>query len=74
MNVVECEVHFLAECSLYDDLRYNIFQKAMNIDNTFITMDSQEKYVFLMTNKNISLDVIKGVDKMFSRRKLFTVK
>ena len=46
---VENEKHFLMECNLYDDLRYNLFFEISKFVDNFHTLDIDTKFVKLMT-------------------------
>lgn len=70
-NEVEDEEHFLLDCPLYLDLRKDSFDKANKINNSFTQLCNVEKLDFLMNNSEMSLFMVKTIDKMFSRRKLF---
>jgi hypothetical protein len=74
LDVVESEKHFLTECPLYDDIRFTMFQKALQVDDTFNSKDKSGQMCFLLGCNQISSTVIKCVDKMFNRRKMFVTK
>jgi len=53
MRVVENEKHFLLDCPLYSDLRYNVYYEcSKNIDN-FYTLDNDDKFINMMHCKEM---------------------
>jgi hypothetical protein len=74
LEKVENEVHFLIECPMYVDLRYNLIQKACTENNNFMNLNDTDKFNFIMKCPKITLNVIKSVDTMFLRRKTFVHK
>ena len=70
-NKVENEIHFITECSLYNDLRDNYIANLINV------CDSQEqKFIFLFTSKKDELlkCLAKYIEQAFEVRKEFTNK
>lgn len=49
LQVVENECHFLISCPLYDDIRANIFQEQLVL-NDFSLLGDNDKVIFLMNN------------------------
>ena len=43
---VEDEMHFLIKCDFYSDLRYYLFQKARSLDESFMDMNDEDKFIF----------------------------
>ena len=43
---VENEEHFLLECELYEDLRSNVMQQALELDNDFSNLNNRNKLCF----------------------------
>jgi hypothetical protein len=74
LHKVENEVHFLIECPLYADLRFNMIQKACIVNKDFITMNDIDKFNFIMKCPEITLNVIKLVDTMFLAGKCLCTK
>ena len=70
-NSIENETHFLLECELYSDLRQTLFEKALELNDSFINLNSSEKLKFLMQTKDIQFQLSSSVYKMFRRRKVF---
>ena len=70
-NSIEVETHFLLECELYSDLRQSLFEKALELNDSFINLNSNEKLNFLMQTKDIQFQLSSSVYKMFRRRKVF---
>ena len=70
-NSIESETHFLLECELYSDLRQSLFEKALELNDSFINLNSSEKLKFLMQTKDIQFQLSSSVYKMFRRRKVF---
>ena len=68
---IESETHFLLKCELYTDLRYSLFEKASELNNNFMTLNSNNKLKFLMQTKDIQFQLRSTIFKMFSRRKVF---
>lgn len=69
---VENEKHFLMECNLYDDLRYNLFFEISKFVDNFHTLDIDTKFVKLMTCLDIQHYFCKILNKFYFRRKLFS--
>ena len=66
---VEDEVHFLVNCDIYSDLRYNLFIHAMNIDNSFILKSDIEKFLFLIDNSELQYELSSLIFNMIRRRR-----
>ena len=49
-NLVEDEIHFLCDCTKYSAERQSRFEKACNSNDMFTSLDSFEKFVYLMGN------------------------
>ena len=67
-NSVEDETHFLVDCDFYSDLRYNLFQSAQIINETFKYYDSLDKLVFLMNCTDLQFQLANVLLKMNKRR------
>ena len=65
---VENEKHFLVECPLYSDLRYNECTK--HIEN-FNLLSTDQKLYSIMSCHDIQRYVCKYLYKFYMRRKLF---
>ena len=62
-------MHFLIKCDFYSDLRYYLFQKARSLDESFMDMNDEDKFIFLMAEDNIQPLLGKTIHDMFYRRK-----
>lgn len=49
-TVLEDEMHVILDCSLYDDLRINLFERAYDVDPTFKIMTQEAKLILLFTH------------------------
>ena len=47
---VEDEIHFLLTCDKYSEPRQKLLNKAIQIDNTFPSLDVFDQFVFLVSN------------------------
>ena len=47
---IEDEIHFLCQCSKYDEYRSLLYSQAEKLDPLFYSKDDIDKYVFLMSN------------------------
>ena len=52
LQVTEDELHFLCVCDYYSDLRTTLYKNVADKFPIFTTFDTQEKFVFLLTNCN----------------------
>ena len=48
-NTVENEIHFICNCPLYVDNRNALFQTAKKFDNSFDTLNDEEKFIFCIS-------------------------
>ena len=62
-------MHFLLHCSFYDDLRFELYEKAFTIESNFYTFSDTEKLNFLMNDHNIQIHLAKQMSRMFYRRR-----
>jgi hypothetical protein len=69
-NQVEDEKHFLLDCDLYNDLRFNLFQHMCILDNDFMNLPSLAKFCMIMTTESVQFILAKCIYLMFQRRKL----
>jgi len=51
-NQVEDEYHFIMQCSLYNDLREELFSKLCTIDKTFPDLQMHNRFIYLFCNGN----------------------
>ena len=56
-NEIENEMHFLIECSLYDDLRFDFFQLVSSYITNFCLMSREDKFKQIMNCNEMSLSV-----------------
>ena len=73
-NVVEDEIHVILDCSAYDDLRNNLFIKAVSVLPTFNVFDANEKMKFLFTNPDMIRTCAKACFKILQQRSSFFYK
>ena len=66
---VESEIHFMMHCSIYVDLREQLFLSASNIDPSFLTMSDVDKMCFLLSNEFICTKTAKTLNLMIKRRR-----
>ena len=65
LNTIEDECHVLFNCSLYIDLRVNLFTHAKYINMNFEYMDQNTKLSFIMTNSAIVNKTAKTCQEYF---------
>ena len=73
-NVVEDETHVILDCSAYDDLRNNLFIKAVSVLPTFNILDANEKMKFLFTSPDMIRTCAKTCFKIRQQRNSFFYK
>ncbi len=47
MNVVENEFHFLIACTLYNNIRLLLYQKASRSIENFALLNNQDQFIYL---------------------------
>ena len=52
-SVEDHEIHVLMTCPLYKHFRDVLFEKASNANDTFNSLDSDHKFVYLLSDNNI---------------------
>ena len=67
--VVENEHHFLIDCELYSDLRYDLTREMAQLNPDYMNSDSITKYILLMNEPIIQRKLAKSCFMMFKRRK-----
>ncbi len=72
-DCIENEIHFLLDCELYEDLRYQLFYEMCNLDNDFNSYNTLQKICILFTTKHVQPLLGKTIFLMYKRRKLFDV-
>ena len=70
-GAIESEEHFLINCDFYSDIRDSLFLSATAINAHFNILDSNEKLILLMNNREIQNFLAKSLTDMFYRRKRF---
>ena len=71
LNDIEHETHFLMVCTLYEDIRYELFQKARQFIENFENMSTELKFNALMTCNDIQVTLSYSIHKFYVRRKSF---
>ena len=68
----ETEDHFIISCQAYSDLRTKMYVDIAQIDRSFLQINSQDKFKFLMTtiNNNIIIIVMKFIYSAYKTRKM----
>jgi hypothetical protein len=54
-NVIEDELHFLFECSKYDEDRESMLFEITTVCSNFRNLNSQNKLIWLFNSENIEL-------------------
>ena len=62
---------FFMLCPLYSDIRYELFQKALEIINNFNIMNVENKFIELMNCDKIQIMLAHTLHIFFTRRKRF---
>ena len=65
INEVESERHFMMVCPLYDDMRFELFEKAKTVMNDFETLDINSKFLRLMSCDEIQLSLSFSIFNFF---------
>lgn len=55
---IEDEIHFMLGCSLYDDKRFELFNRISEIDPQFLSLEPAEKFVFIMSSNIPMINVL----------------
>ena len=50
---IENEIHVMLNCPLYDDIRYNLFEKAKLLDANFNTFTDEQKIIFVFKTQDM---------------------
>lgn len=58
-------------CHLYEDIRYDLFQKARQFIENFENMSTELKFNALMTCNDIQVTLSYSIHKFYVRRKRF---
>ena len=70
-RAIEDEKHFLLECPLYSDLRYDLFYECCKHITNFDNLNINDKFLSIMNGTEIQHYFCKSLHKFFIRRKLF---
>ena len=54
-NVIENEIHFALECTIYQNERLELFDKIRSIDSWYIDLPPENKFVYLMNSENVRI-------------------
>ena len=63
---VENEYHFLMECSQYDSIRSEMFEKIQAAE--FNALNDDAKFIFLLTNQSVAKIVAQYIVDAFDAR------
>ena len=66
---IESEIHVLTKCSLYSDLRTELYNQASQIQNDFNILTDNQKFVFIVNNVNIIKCAAKTCHAILNRRR-----
>ena len=66
---IENEIHFLIECDLYDDLRRELFDNMVLVDNCFMEYNPLVKMCMLMSCNDLQKCLAKTCFMLFRKRK-----
>ena len=50
---LENEIHAMINCPFYEDIRYNLFEKAKLLDANFNTFTDEQKYIFVFKTQDM---------------------
>ena len=68
-NSVEDEIHFLIDCPMYDDIRFDIFYNNV-IEPNIRNLDSMLKLIYVMKCEKLQNILALCIEKMFKRRNM----
>ena len=71
LNSIENEVHFLMVCPLYEDIRYDLLQRASELIENFANLSIENKFIALMSCNEIQVTLSYTLHKFYVRRKRF---
>ena len=69
-NGIEDEKRVILQCSLYDDIRKYLFDKAANVNENFIGLNDTDKLVILFTNVEMINFVPKPAFKFYRKDRI----
>ena len=67
-NRVEDEIHFLIKCPTYNEIRKEVINDSLELKPNFIFYTDLEKFMFLLTNEQISFKVSKLIHLAMEKR------
>ena len=67
-QAVEDKIHFLIDCDLYSDLRYDLFNEGQKDYSSYNMLNNDEKIIFYENDK-LQPILANTIHKMFYRRK-----
>lgn len=73
-NEVESEMHVLLFCSLYDDFRIELFNRALAIKSDFNTLTAENMLIFLFSNQDMIRYIAKTCYSILQRRAFYLSK
>ena len=73
---VETEIHFIMSCPSYKEEREKLFESICHVIPSFITMNVQSKFKFIMQSNeyDISMICVKAISNMYNNRLMNTCK
>jgi len=73
-DCIEDEVHVLLYCNLYDDVKQFLFDKAVSINSTFLTLNDDDKLSFILSNVSIARFSAKTCNYILNIRSFYLCK
>jgi hypothetical protein len=73
-NAIESEEHVLLECKMYNDIRTELFQRAVDTTPTFTNFTSQEKLIFLFSDIGMIRSSAKTCFNILQKRNFYLCK
>ena len=67
---VENEHHIILKCPLYVDLRQSMFTEVSQLNNIFLELSDENKFIFLFSNDKIFKSVAKTCHNILLRRNI----
>ena len=73
-NEVESKMHVLLICSLYDDFRIELFNRALVIKSDFNTLTAKNMLILLFSNQDMIRYIAKTCYSILQRRAFYLSK
>jgi len=73
-NCIEDEVHVLLYCNLYADVRQFLFDKAVSINSTFLTLNDDDRLSFILSNVSMARFSAKTCNDILNIRSFYLCK